>query len=188
MKQFLVLFSLIFASPCYSAWTIHFSNNFSSDSDDVSNFEYSKMDNSLFVGASLTGGGQLYLGWTYMMFSRTFKSDDITNEDEVSTTEMGPKFIWYMNEGKNIFASLNWLPFAKGERKTGGNTEDIDGSALHFALGYQVKISRKFMLGASIGYHSLSINEVVDSSNNQTEPSQSYTSILPMVDFSFHFR
>ncbi|MBK26264.1 MAG: hypothetical protein CME70_19855 [Halobacteriovorax sp.] len=188
MKQLLLIFLSLSLAPCYGAWTIHFSNNFSTEGDDVDNFDYGKMDNAVFIGASLTDGGKLYVGWTYMMLSRNYKSDAVTNKDEISTTQMGPKFLWYLNDGKNIFLSANWLPFAKGERKRGGNSEDIDGSGLHFALGYQMKINRKFYVGASFNYHSLSVSEVVDSGNNLTEPSQSYTSMIPMIDLSFHFK
>lgn len=185
MKKLLILFSLIISLEADAAFMLEYAFNYISDSDNVDNFAFDKLDNRFFFGASLDDQ-KLYFGFNYLMFSRDVKSNGST--DTLSTTEIGPKIIWFLGDRGSIYISAGWNPFAKGERKRSNTSEDIDGSSLMGALGYQLKLTKRFYLGASINYHSLSISKATDSSNQETTVSNNYTTIYPMIEMSLRFR
>jgi hypothetical protein len=180
--------SLVIASLSGQAsFLIDISTNYTSDSDDVDNLAFNKMDNRIFLGASLDKKNKFYFGQNAMLLSREFQTAAGTT-DTVSVTEIGPRFQYFFNEGKNVFIAAAWNPYAKGERTRSNTTEEISGSSYFVSLGYGIKISRKLNLGASLNYHVLSIAKVTDTSNVESEVTQAYTSIYPMIEFSFRFK
>lgn len=161
------------------------SNNYTSDEDDVSQFSFSKLDSRLFLGASLDKKNKFYFGQNLMMMSRTVKASSSSQEDEVSTTELGPRFSYYGGEGKGgTYFSFAWNPYAKGERKVAGEQEDISGWSYFLAFGYLMRVSKSVYLGATFNYHVLNVSKSTDAANTETERSQSYTTIYPMLEVS----
>jgi hypothetical protein len=146
------------------------------------------MDNRVFLGASLDSGGHVFFGQSLLMMSRTIKGSSDGDPDEITTMELGPRFTFFFDDAGTWKLSLAWHPYAKGERKRAGETEDISGSAYLASFGFQARFGRSFYLGASINYHSLSITKSTDTSNVEEEVSHSYTTIIPMIDFAFRFR
>ncbi|MBT3584128.1 MAG: outer membrane beta-barrel protein [Halobacteriovoraceae bacterium] len=190
-KYFLKTFLIIFASCFFqvqAAFMFNVSTFYFTDSDNAgtTNFSYTRMNNNIFLGASMGKKEQFFFGVSYMMITRSNSNGSDT--DEVSTTEIGPTFLYYFNKDRNWYVSGGWLPFAKGDRTLTGVSEDIDGSGLHGAFGYQVKFSKHFYLGASINYHSTSITESIDSANTKSDVSNSYSTIMPMFDLSIRFK
>lgn len=187
MKVFKSIFIFILISlSTHGAFTLQLAGNYTSDSDDVTEFEYSKMNGALYIGASFDKKDQLYLGQNVSLFTRTFSESG--TETEVSVTEIGPKFIWYFSPERQGHITLTWNPYAQGERKTSSDTEDISGWSYQIAFGYHLKISRVVRLGATINYHVLNISKATDSTNTESEVTQAYTNIMPMIELAFHFR
>lgn len=161
--------------------------NYFSDEDDVSNFSYSKLDYRAFVGAGLGNKGRLYFGQFISQYGREFTNSGETGS--FSVLELGPKFQYYFSDSQTIYMGLNWNPYVKGEKTVAGVTNDISGSSYILTLGYHLKLSRVFNLGASVNYHNVSISKETDSTTNvESDISKAYTAIYPMIEMSFRFR
>lgn len=185
LKLYLIIFLSTFSLTSSAAFTLQWSTIYVNDEDDSSNFSYNKMNNSVFLAASFDKSQKFYFGQHLLSFSREFQSGSETVS--ISTTELGPKFLYYFSQAKTVFVSGSWNPYTKGDRTSSSATEEISGSSIITSLGYHIKLSKKFLLGASVNYHALSISKVTEGSS-ETDVSQSYTSIYPMIELAFHFK
>ena len=182
----IIFLSLVSPKESFGALTFQIQTFYNSDTDDADNFEYTNMTNSFFLGATVNTKKTFFLGWAATLLNRTYNTG--SSETEVATTEIGPEVLFYTSEAKSVFISLNWNPFVSGDKTSSSSTLEISGSSYNVALGYQLKVSKTFRLGASLNYHAMSITKTTNSSNVSTEVSQSYTSIVPMLEFAFHFK
>jgi hypothetical protein len=74
----------------------------------------------------------------------------------------------------------------KGERNDGTDNAKLDGSGYRAGFGYQFQLNKNIALGASIFYNAVSISSnIVD--NIETEESESYSTITPVLEFNFRF-
>lgn len=160
--------------------------NYTSDTDTQKSFEYARINGALFIGASVGKKDKFYIGQNISIYTRSDNQEGLENS-EISVTEIGPKFLYYFSENKNLYFSGTWNPYAKGERKS-TETNKISGWSYNIALGYQLKINRFFYLGANLNYHNLNITTQTDSNNQETEVSHSFTSIIPMLELVLHFK
>ncbi len=181
----LSLLSLSFSPFVLADFKIDTNTGFNTYSDGGTDYTFSDTTNHIFLGASFGAKTQLYIGQNVTIFSNEFKTATTT---KINTLELGPRVTYYFNTDKTIFTTVAWNPYAKGKRTTlTGTTEEISGYGLLAGLGYELKLSRNFFLGASLMYHSLNVSESVVNSV-ATKVSQSYTSITPMINLSLRFR
>lgn len=177
----LVLFSL----KGHAGFLVDLSTNYHSDEDDVTTFSYSRMDYRGYLAASLDNKGQFYFGQNISQFGRDFKNGSTTGK--YSVLELGPRFQYYFSGERAFYIAAAWNPYVKGSRTIGTTEEDISGSSYFINFGWQLKISRSFALGASLNYHTISITKETDTDNVETEVTDSYTTIYPMIELSFRF-
>src|SRR5690606_14221 len=105
------------------------------------------------------------------------------NEDTYSMLEMGPRLQWYTNDNYNLYFSAEWNPYAKGEREKTGVEREISGGSLGVGIGYRFRLSRTIGFGASIQYHSLTIDEEkIDSTERNV--SDKVTNLMPMLELT----
>lgn len=184
-RLLLLLATLFISNGALADFKIDLNTGFNSYTDGANNFEFSDMTNHIYFGASIGSKDQLYIGQNISIYSNEFTTSTAT---EVSTLELGPRFTYYFSQDKTVFVTFAWNPYAKGERTTlAGTTEDISGSSLLGGIGYELKVSRNFFLGASIMYHSLSVSKA-EVDNASREVSESYTSTTPMITMGLRFR
>jgi hypothetical protein len=147
------------------------------------------MKNMLFVGASIGGAEKFYFGQSVLIHSYTFNASSSAT-GTLSITEIGPRFIWFINDRMTWNFSFAWHPYAKGKRSLTSSSESTDtsGSSMIVTLAYQLPVTKTFYLGASLNYYSYSVTKDTTSSGTSTDVSQSYTHIVPMFDISFRFR
>jgi hypothetical protein len=183
-----LIFTLLFFASAASraAFLIDVSTNYHSDEDDVTTFTYSRFDYRGFLAASLDSKQKFYFGQNVSQFGRDFKNGSTTGK--YSVLELGPRFQYYFSGERTFYMSAAWNPYVKGSRTVGTTEEDISGSSYFINLGWQLKIGRSFSLGASINYHAISITKETDTNNVETDVTDSYTTIYPMLEFSFRFR
>lgn len=169
-----------------AAFLIDLSTNYHSDEDDVSTFSYSRFDYRGFLAAGLDSKEQLFFGQNISQFGRDFKNDSVTGK--YSVLELGPRFQYYFTGERSFYMALAWNPYVQGSRTVGTTENDISGTSYFINFGWQLKISRSLSLGASINYHSISITKETDSTTNvETEVTNSYTTIYPMIEISLRF-
>lgn len=185
MRKLLCLFLAVLSTSAHADWLVGLNSGYHSSTDGNTKFEFSDMINHAFLGASIGSKDLLYIGQNISYQSTQYKT---TGTDKISVLELGPRFNYYFNTEKTVLLMLAWNPYAKGTRTTSsGASQDISGWSYLAGLGYEVKMSRGFYLGASIMYHNINITKY-ELSNVSTEVSESYSSIMPMINLSFRFR
>lgn len=184
----LLFISITFAiiNKAEAGFIVDASFNYHSDEDDVTTFSYSKLDYRGFLGANLDSKGTFYFGQNISQFGRSFSNNG--EEGEYSVLELGPRFQLYFGPDGPFYLGFAWNPYVNGTRQVSGTEVDISGSSYFVNLGFQVKLSRAFKIGASLNYHSISITKETDSDNVETEVTNAYTNIYPMIELSLRFR
>lgn len=186
MRNFALILFLFISLPSRASFLVDLSFNYHDDTDDVTTFAYSRFDYRGFLGASLDNKEKFFFGQNISQFGREFQDNGATGN--YSVLELGPRFQYYIDSSQNFYISAAWNPYVQGERKVSGVTVDISGSSYFAAFGWQLKLSRSLFLGASINYHSISITKETDTDNVETEVTNAYTTIYPMIEISFRFR
>jgi hypothetical protein len=188
MKSFkYLIFGLIFVTYQASAagLIIDLNINYQTDEDNVRLFKYGTTIGQGFLGATISKSGRLFFGQNICSFSRNYTSAGVSYT--FSTLELGPRLSYYFDVNKTWLISAIWNPYAEGTRTDDSVTDEIKGSSIEFALGYQVKLSKKVSLGVMMNYHALSITKVVNTAKAESTVSSSYTSIYPMLSLSMRF-
>lgn len=181
-----IIFSLFFTlNSAHAAFMINTMTGYSSSADSKTSTNISDVTNHIFIGASLGVKQKLFVGQNITIFTHQLKT---TATDKLNTTELGPRLTYFFDDANVFYGTLGWNPYAKGKRTVAGVTEDISGFGLLAGLGAEVKINRSFHIGGSINYKSLSISESVSAANVATKESNTYTSLMPMINLSFRFR
>ena len=184
MKKILFLFVFIIQSA-QAAFLIQGTSSFTSSTDSKTSTSLSDISNHFFVGASIGSNQQTFIGQNITSFSGQVKK---TNTDKINTLELGPKVIYFFSEDHVFYTSLGWNPYAKGKRSVSGVNSEISGWAYLASIGAELKINRNFHIGASFNYHSLKLTKSISDNNVASTTNDTSTSIMPMINFSFHFR
>lgn len=184
IKKILVT-TFVFMNSAHAAFMIDTMTGYSSSSDSKTTTDVSGISNHIFIGASLGSRQRLFVGQNITLFTHEIKT---STTNKVSTLELGPRLTYFFNEGNVFYGTLGWNPYAKGTRTIGSETEEISGYGLLVGLGAEVKINRNFHIGGSLNYNSLNISKSISSANVAKEVTDSYTSLMPMLNLSFRFR
>lgn len=185
MKIFINLLFLFLSFSAYARFEIQTSSGYDTYTDGKSKNTFSNMSNHLFIGASLDLKQKLLIGNNVSQVSVGLKS---SNNDTYSVLEVGPKVLYYFDEDYLFYTAVAWNPYVKGDRKVAGAaSETISGWGYLATFGASMKVNRNFAMGFSINYHSISITESVVSTTASTV-SESYNTIMPMINFTLRFR
>lgn len=184
MKKILIaIFFLI--NTAHAAFIVDNMTGYSSSSDSKTTTDISDLSNHLFIGASLGSKQRLYVGQNITFFTHQIKT---ASTNKVNTLELGPRFTYFFNETNTFYGTVGWNPYAKGKRTIGDVTEEISGYGLLVGLGAELKINRTFYIGGSLNYKSLNISKSISAANVATEVTDTYTSLMPMINLSLRFR
>ncbi len=178
----IVIFSM---NSAYAAFMVNSMTGYSSSSDSKTTTEINDISNHIFIGASIGPKERLFVGQNISIFTHEIKTSAI---NKVNTLELGPRLTYFLNEGNVFYLTLGWNPYVKGKRTIGSEMEEISGHSLLGGLGAEVRINRNFHIGGSLNYKSLSISKSISSANVATEVTDTYTSLMPMINLSFRFR
>lgn len=184
MKHFIVFICLFSASIAQAKFEIQTSTGYTSNTDGKTKNSFTDMTNHVFLGASFDNKEKFVVGQNISLVSGSYKT---TTTDKLTTTELGPRLNYYINEEKSFFIALAWNPYAKGTRTVAGISEDISGWSYLFAAGAVLKMNNNFYLGGSINYHALTITKSIVTTV-ASNVNNAYTSLMPMLNISIRFR
>jgi hypothetical protein len=187
LKNFLCFLLLFLSINLQAGFLGELAFNYHSDAENADDTAYSRLDYRVYVAASFNQNRRVFFGQNIMFVNREMKSSGTGQTDSISVMELGPKLLLFFNESSTFGLALGWNPYAKGSRTRSGQSEDVSGSSMVGAIVVQAKVTKKFYVGASLNYHSLTITESTDSSNTQEDVSHTYTTMYPMFDLSFRF-
>ncbi|MDD4974615.1 MAG: outer membrane beta-barrel protein [Bacteriovorax sp.] len=181
----ILLASLFFINTAHAAFMIDTMSGYSSSTDSKTTTDISDVSNHIYIGASLGVKQKFFIGQNITLFTHQLKA---ATTNKVNTLELGPRLTYFFSEENVFYGTLGWNPYAKGKRTVSSVTDDISGYGLLVGLGAEVKINRNFHIGGSLNYHRLSISKAISASNVATSVSDTYSSLMPMINLSFRFR
>ena len=183
MKKLLLTF-FMFSSVANAAFIIDTNTGYYTSSDAKTSSSVTDMNNSIFIGASLGQRQTFFLGQNISLVSQEVKT---ASSNKISTTELGPRLIYFLSEAGVFYVTFAWNPYAKGTRSLGTADETISGWSYSGGLGAQVKINRNFNIGVCLNYRSLTVTETTNASKVTSTVSNAYSSMMPMINFSLRF-
>jgi hypothetical protein len=160
--------------------------NYSSqeDSTSASGHSFGRTFNKIFLGGSINSNKNLFFGWNVNSWSSELKPKT-GNKTEHSILEMGPKLVWFSSDEYKWYLSLEWNPYTKGDRATGGTKREVlSGNSYGFGFGYRYRISQMFGIGAGIHYHTFSPGEEKVGVLIE-KPTVNVTNLMPMLELTF---
>ncbi|MBL6990084.1 MAG: hypothetical protein ISR65_09915 [Bacteriovoracaceae bacterium] len=187
--KLLSLFCLIVLSfNAYGGIYFQYQINYTSDTDDntTETFAYSKMNNTVFIGAAFDKDGKFLIGQNVTIWNKSQQKGASDTADTISLMELGPRLQWFINAERNFYLAAVWNPYVSGTRVLGGTSETVTGSSMLFSFGYHLPLSKMFFVGGSLNYHMVSITEATVGTTTTTV-ADSYTSIVPMLEMSIRF-
>jgi hypothetical protein len=182
-KNLLAIFFLM--NTAHAAFLIDTMTGYSSSTDSKTSTNINDTSNHIFIGASIGSKERLFVGQNITIFTQQVKT---STTNKINTLELGPRLTYFFSEGNIFYGTLGWNPYAKGKRTVSGTSEEISGYGLLAGVGAEVKINRNFHIGGSLNYKTLNISKAISSSNAATNVTDSYTSLMPMLNLSFRFR
>ena len=151
------------------------------DSNNRTNFD-------LFIGLDLDKKGQYVVGWNYNSISISEK--DGSDESTFASSDMGPKFLAYLNKDLNWSLSVAYSLNAVASYKSPSSSTEVElrGTSILASLGYITKLGDNLCIGANINYYAGSYDEQFDSSDNFSKVSYSQNEIYPSVVLSYRVK
>ena len=183
LKKIIVLTIILFSSPLSAESEFWFQQGYQfNQSSDVDN--QSLIFTDTFIGISI--GHYFVFGQNIIYSTRTnTKESTDYNKGDYSILELGPRFMLFFNEERNLSLSINYNPYCKGVRKkTGSVKQDVDGSSININLGLQLSFTEKIYLGASLNYHKIMLT-TGKVSGTETSIGDDYSYFFPAIEFSF---
>lgn len=183
--RFLPLLITLFSMNAYATLIFKGSGGYTTFDNSESKLAYSRMQGSFFVGAGIGRNAYFVLGPSYSLWTKSHTPSGATPE-ESSINEFGATLLIYFNKNKNWKLEVTYCPNISGTRTVSGTEEDILGSSFTIDFGYHMNLTERFILGASLGYHSTTISQKIVN-NTESEISESYTQIIPKLEVALRF-
>ena len=143
----------------------------------------SKLFYDVCLGFSVYKNNEIIIGWNYANYSTSETAGTTTTT--YSSTQMGPKFIFFLNHDHNWRIGAAYNLISKATYQNGANpSETWKGSAYAIDVGYQFLLSETFLFGARLNYSLSSYNEkLIGAAYSTISNSQTY--IYPSLAVSY---
>lgn len=188
LKQLFIASLLLFSNQSFGGFFFQHSFNYEVEEEDAEALEYNTMRNYALLGATFGKKGNWIIGQSIYSWSRATKNSAMAGESSIKMLELGPRVLYFINDGKNFYISGTYNFYANGTRKiNGGASSDIEGTSYILSMGLQLKASKRFYIGFSYSYHALNITET-SSNSVASSVSQAYSYSFPAIEFSLRFK
>lgn len=186
--KYLIVLLLIMSPSSFAGFYTQYSLHYDTDSDtgDAEAFQYTKMINSLLLGASFGRRKKLIIGQSFSSWTKQQQKGAADNKSVFNFLELGPKFLYYLTRYKTWFASFTYNFYVRGSSKINNKEATLNGTSTVLSIGYHHAVSDSFAMGLSLNYHDTTITESVENNLSRTL-SEKYTSFYPSFDFVMHF-
>ncbi|MGE3974735.1 MAG: hypothetical protein AB7F59_09435 [Bdellovibrionales bacterium] len=145
----------------------------------------------MFYDASLmvriTKKGELYMGWNYGGYDTTVTTGSDT--ETYASSQMGPRFLWFMNKGRNwsLAAAYNLVTTAAYKAGSAGTALKWRGTAIKADIGYVSWLNDTFAIGGKVNYNSASYIESSEDGNTYIQATNTRVHIYPSIYLGFQF-
>lgn len=135
------------------------------------------------IGVSVDRKGHYLIGWNYSLSNVT---QSTTTSTTYSSSQMGPRFIWFFTRSKSWSLGLtyNILTTANYTAES-SSAEKWTGMAIKADLGYNFELSEKAYLGIKLNYSTASYNSKLVDSTDYSTISNNASFIYPSLSFVY---
>ncbi|HVK61451.1 MAG TPA: hypothetical protein VM432_07870 [Bdellovibrionales bacterium] len=132
------------------------------------------------IGFSIDKKSTYLVGWNYsMMTTSDAKGSDTTS---YSSTQMGPRFLWFMTKDKSWSLGLGYYLVTTATFSTnGGESVKWRGTALKADVGYNFPVSENLYLGIRLNYSSATYSEKIEGETELENVSYAKTAMYPSL-------
>jgi hypothetical protein len=143
----------------------------------------SKLFYDVFLGFGVYNKNGIVIGWNYANYSNTSTSSATTTT--YTSTQMGPKFIFFLNKDHNWRLGLAYNLLTSATYQVSGSpSETWKGTAYAIDIGYQFALSDDLLFGTRINYSISNFTEKLIGTAYSTV-SNSQTFIYPSLAISY---
>lgn len=189
MKRNLLCLLLFTSSLAQASFYMDYKLNYQTETDKGDqSFNSNRIMHSLYLAASMDRDKQFFIGQSIISWNKSQQQgEDSSNEFTMNLLELGPRLHYYFTQARTWYTSFTYNFYSKGKSKLAGTDGDVRGSGYVASLGYHYDLSRTIGIGASLNYHSVSIDERKVGSTT-SDVSETYTATVPMLEIAFRFR
>ncbi len=135
------------------------------------------------LGFSVYKNDSILIGWNYGSYATSSTANSSTTT--YSSTQMGPKFLFFLNHDHNWRLGLAYNLISKAAYQNGASpSETWKGTAYAIDVGYQFQISDSLLFGARLNYSLSNYNEKLIGTTYTTDTSTE-TFIYPSLAVSY---
>ncbi len=139
---------------------------------------YKRTFYDLMVGFPVTKKRSFIVGWNYDSLS--FSDDDGTGPTTLAVTDMGPKFVYYINKDRTWVLGFTYNLITKGTYSpNGGTATELRGSSMRFEAGYTPMMWENVFIGAKLVYYKATFAEEITNNTTLEQVSYGRTAIYP---------
>lgn len=128
--------------------------------------------------------GRFIIGWNYASYTLT---ENPGTETSLTITDMGPKFIYYLNRDKTWVGAFTYNLITKADYSGGGSTSELRGSSMKAEFGYTPMMWERVYMGAKLNYYQASFNEEVTGTTSLAQVTHSRAIIYPTFAMTFRW-
>ncbi|OQW50420.1 MAG: hypothetical protein A4S09_01105 [Proteobacteria bacterium SG_bin7] len=121
------------------------------------------------------------VGWAYAIYSST---DATTSTTTVSSSDMGPKFTWFIDKKEHWSLSLTYNLIGTGTYST-GSSDTWRGTSLKADVGWGPPLGDNSFLGIRLNYYSATYTESLAGGTSYSQVSYARSFIYPSVFVSY---
>ncbi len=137
------------------------------------------------IGFAIDKKGMYSVGWNYS--GNTASTNDGTNSKSYSSTQMGPRFIFFFDKAKMFNLGLTYNISTKASYNDGTDTFNWKGTAMKADFGVNFPIGETSFFGLRLNYSTASYNEQLKGSADYKTVSYNRNFIYPSLSMFFGF-
>lgn len=187
MMRLLVFFILFFSFQAQAGNLIFFDSNLHYASDSLKKTTTDTDTKTMYdvtIGFGVSKNNQFMVGWNYT--GQSFNSADAGATTTYSTSQMGPRFVFFFDRTRNWRTSFAYNLQTKTTYTAGSNPAEVwKGTGLGADFGYQFEISNGFALGLRLTYSSSTYNESLVNETTYSTISYNRTYMYPSVALTY---
>lgn len=138
------------------------------------------------LGVKLDKKAKFYVGWNYGVYGTTSSAGSTT--ENYSSTQMGPKFLWFLGKDKNWVLGAAYNLVTNAAYSTGGSSSQTwRGTAIKADFGYVSWLSDSWTIGGKMNYSSATFSEKFTNGDNYEKVTNTRVHIFPSLYMGLHF-
>lgn len=137
---------------------------------------YQRLMWDVMPGFTVAYKGRFIIGWNYASYTL---SENPGTETSLTISDMGPKFVYYMNRDKTWVVAFTYNLITTGTYTSGGTPTELRGTSMKGELGYTPMMWERVYMGAKLNYYQAAFKEEITGETALEQVANSRALIYP---------